>query len=376
MLDRGSRGMLVPLVILSLSSLVAGAVNPRWLEDVEQIPPPDTPQVTDVLAEYATVRLSLSLWDPQAISGDELKDIVEDPEVRNGVVRSLEQVLCTVSDTRVISRAAALFDASLLDEYDACVQIFGHSRNSQVERQVSILQTKPQIEIVQVTRFGTIWSLWSVSWTTLKVGDLYVSEAIMNNPYVPITEVEELAVQAMENVAQLSLNINIVEDDFNQLLRENLRSRRLYASVTSDEIETFASAALDYRDRFTYNPRGWYPLRIWGVSLLFGYSGLVGVLMLIAGCRRRWLDQKGRAPQEVVNLGSAEYVDDLLLHSPSSTLVPRSMSRTGLHQTLSFDESDTDGTPSLVSSLGAPYAGTEEIPAKNESKSWFSMLHG
>lgn len=359
--------MIVLLVVLYLV-VVAAKPQPqtRWLEEE------DTPQLSDaVVGDYATVRLSLSLWDPQSLSGQELAEVIADPILQNNVVRSLQQVLCSVSDTRIVSRAAALFDESLLDDYDVCVQTYGRPRKSGLGRRVTVLQTQPEIETVQVTRLGVVWSLWSVSWTTLRVGDLYVSEAIMNNPYVPITDVEELAVRAMENVAQLSLNINIMEDDFDDLLRTNLRSRRLYASVTSDEIETFAAAAIDYKERFTYSPRLWYPLRLWGFTMLLSLFSIVTLLMLAASCRRRRLEHlaKHSSPREVLNLGSAEYVDNLLLHSPSSNFQPK-LGSTSIEGGGNGLCEPCDDSPSVVSSLGTPYGDVQADPSDERPKTW------
>jgi hypothetical protein len=183
---------------------------------------------------------------------------------------------------------------------------------------------------------GYQWTVWTIQYTIVQIGDVYIEEAIQNHPSQPdynttdttntdlnIQDVSQAAVQSMIAVLQLTVDVNCMDGTLDTILQSTRRSTSsrsdqhlendpfLYCSpvvavvvhndtttnpttTTTDEyyndnfmIRKWSTIYETYQQRYTYTPRLWYPMRIAGLCLLATTLFLLLGLCTLSRRRRR-----------------------------------------------------------------------------------------
>jgi hypothetical protein len=225
------------------------------------------------------IRISLSIWAAQVDSEADLLIVLEHDSVQNGIANAVLQVLCSVTDLRLVDRAGTFFDTEILDMFDTCRQFSGRGRRERDRRrrrrtQEASSSTSPMPAVVSAWHKTAVmlrvsddllWSTWTFTFPVLRVGQLYIEEAMMNNQGISIADIGDAAVEALEQVSQLALDVSMMEGKLDDILHRTVDARILYASPVLQETSVFPTAALDYEENFQFNARLIYPMRVCGV---------------------------------------------------------------------------------------------------------------
>jgi hypothetical protein len=211
----------------------------------------DSRQLQD---EEENLVLEFSLWHPRfraqdAISGD--SDLFLDP-----VLDIVQNFLCDETDLVVMQ-----------DDQDVCQRTENPEGQSKIAYSNFVVSDGAQDHIR--------WTTWVFSYGILRVGDLFVDQA---------NEVMD-GQEAMENVAQLALDVQILEGAMDERL-EDLRARM---SLVGQESEAFEEVVLDFMQYWDYSA-GAKALRWVGVVMLL--VNLVMLTLLTRLGRERRLDRE------------------------------------------------------------------------------------
>jgi hypothetical protein len=175
---------------------------------------------------------------------------------------------------------------------------------------------------------GYQWTVWTIQYTIVQIGDVYIEEAIQNHPSqqntdLDIQDVSQAAVQSMIAVLQLTVDVNCMDGTLDTILQSTRRTSSssdkhleedpfLYCSpvvavvvnndtstnptttTTTDEyyndnfmIRKWSTIYETYQQRYTYTPRLWYPMRIAGLCLFATTIFLLLGLYTLSRRRRR-----------------------------------------------------------------------------------------
>lgn len=157
------------------------------------------------------------------------------------------------------------------------------------------------------------WTVWTVTYTALRIGDIYFAEALQNDPTMETNgvEMQNAALYAMQQVLQLALNVNAMNGRFDTLLqRQNfgLKTIPIYSSPLRHEIERFPAARLatessgwdkdNNNNTAMFMPRVWYPMRFAGMILLVATIGFLWTLFRAAKRRRKRIVLSSQSQQQ------------------------------------------------------------------------------
>jgi hypothetical protein len=158
----------------------------------------------------------------------------------------------------------------------------------------SILDAAPYaISVVPVNDDGFAWTVWTLQYTLLQVGDVYVTEALQNYPADgDIAALAPAAAQSLRAVLQLTLDVNAATLDALLLSRRSNGTSSfddddaaLYVSPVEEALRKWqALAAQDAPN--DWQPRTWYPLRTAGL-VLWVLTVLVAASLPRLAARRR-----------------------------------------------------------------------------------------
>jgi hypothetical protein len=157
----------------------------------------------------------------------------------------------------------------------------------------SILDAAPYaVDVVPVQDGPYQWTVWTLQYTLLQVGDVYIAEALQNAgaDNLDIATLAPAAAQSMRAVLQLTLDVNGMDGTLDALLQQpnttTLRDARLYCSPVQEARNKCATIAAQYASSF--QPRTWYPMRMAGLVLwVLTAMAMVGLPHLAARRRRR-----------------------------------------------------------------------------------------
>jgi len=297
---------------------------------------------------YEDEKLSLqaSLWFPSRNSPALLETFLEENELEDAVTASLEQLLCEESTDLVLTEQTSITrttttssssssntdnSTSTIDNNDndsgtprlQMVDVCGNynqrssssnsrrTRNRNLQQTTagdtpSILHRTPTVWIEQTSNQGFTWSVWSFEYQVLHVGEIFVEEAIMNansagggdaannDAGLTLTELAPAAVAAMQEVVQLTLDVNMMEGRLDEIFRERLPVVVYSLPVvvdSTDEEDYWSAAQADFEENYIFQPRTWYPMRYAGIALLVTTIG--GYLVLWKLAQRRRLKRGG-----------------------------------------------------------------------------------
>jgi hypothetical protein len=264
--------------------IVSTVWQPRSLAD-------DSSTTNDALQ----ISLELSIW-----SNDESAQtsLVNDDDstlaiaIRSSVVKSLQELWCTAL-TNVELLADDTRDNVCLD-HERIRQIrriqSDTNSNSNVTTQSMVRATPARItvraarsnETTSSSSLVLSWTEWKVTYTVVAIGDLYVAEAVQNNPTMDISAVPAAALLAMQAVWQLTLDVNAMDTTLDALLSKNVNTKQqpslvLVSSPLRHEVERFTAAATAAdaaqnaamsswnTTASSFEPRVIYPMRIGGI---------------------------------------------------------------------------------------------------------------
>lgn len=192
--------------------------------------------------------------------------------------------------------------------------------NDQPMEEPSIVYRTPSLNITAIRQAGYIWTIWTLEYDIYQVGDIYIYEALMNQPEllwtkyssnnnnnnntttttnnegngIQLLEIRNAALQAMQYVVQLATDVNIMEGKLDEIIKMQQQQSKLianesrmgtstklpndaivYSSPVGKEIMVWELAWEDYMTKYTYTARsGLYPMRLSGM-ILFVLNGII-----------------------------------------------------------------------------------------------------
>jgi hypothetical protein len=157
----------------------------------------------------------------------------------------------------------------------------------------SILDAAPYaVDVVPVQDGPYQWTVWTLQYTLLQVGDVYIAEALQNADHnLDIATLAPAAAQSMRAVLQLTLDVNGMDGTLDALLQQppnttTLLRKDVYCSPVQEARNKCATIAAQYASSF--QPRTWYPMRVAGIVLwVLTALAMVGLPHLAARRRRR-----------------------------------------------------------------------------------------
>lgn len=280
-----------------------------------------------IVEQQSEIHVSLSIWAAQLTTSDDHLALLYNKGVQEGVIDAVLQVLCTVTDLRLVDRAATFFDPEVLDMFDTCSTSRGRRRRrTQGEPlMAAVMSAWPEVSTMLRGSNDLLWSTWTMKFPLLRIGELYIVEAMMNNEGISLLEIDDAANEALEQVVQLAMDVNMMEREFDDILHRTVEEHILYAAPITQEKEMFTMAAFDYEKRFKFTARSIYPMRVCGVLMMFS-SILIFVLLIISSRLRRIRIQKEaeafqRDTPSIVQFRDSRGVEKLLEQSSPEALV-------------------------------------------------------
>ena len=298
---------------------------------------------------YLRMTLRFSVWFPD-FTDDSDYDIdvwSSDPDntIRKAVLNASLQTLCDEGDMMVVAFGDD-FDPSAAQ--DICVsrrnddggsssrrrrrrlEVTRHLEDSTNFGAPSILADDPHVMVRLRARDRFTWSIWTLRYTVLQIGDLYIQEALQNEPGLQFSELAQSSTNAMQQVAQLALDLSIMEGTFDLTLVSGLEISvegqpvRVHSSPIRREVETFGAVYNDLYAESVYEPETFSIMRISGVVLLLFTISTYFALPMLAKRRRRMLTRKAALAEKKrkeekqetgVLLDSPQGVEDMLQKS-------------------------------------------------------------
>jgi len=232
---------------------------------------------TRTLQDQLKMTLRFSLWFPDfnreglslaVLSGDET-DLI-----RQDVLQVVAQIICEEGEISIQNQ----------NGQDIC-------RSPETETYPSVLESSPEVIVRERSQDDVVFTTWIVRYLVDQVGDVFVNEALQNEPG-DISE--EAFVQAMQQSLQIALDVRIMERSFDALLKEafadNSRNPiRAYSSPIRKESETFGRIQNDLLVINTYTMKKWSAMRITGIVMAFIILVFTSVLNRLAMRRRKLL---------------------------------------------------------------------------------------
>lgn len=338
----GVRVLLLLLLLLLTPSVVwhtaaataAGTHSRRHIVDVTLLHEPKQQQQARHL-QYASLSssssnnnsnqwwlsLSFSIWIPMA-NADLNVTVYQDDDtnpIRVSILQALERLLCSQTDmiltdpTITTTTSSTTTTVAGSNVSNVCTRQqqqqssrYRHRSRRRKRRSLisssssstvtpSVLDRTPTaVQIVRRAESGWNYAVWNVSYAIVSIGDVYVEEALQNEPNIAIDAVEAAAVHAMQQVVQLAVDVNAMDGSLDQwiqqqqlLLQLNQRVTAVYSSPVQQEAVRFALAAADdARNTVPISPT-WYPLRTAGGVVLVLSIALWTTLGTLARYRRR-----------------------------------------------------------------------------------------
>lgn len=303
------------------------------------------------------VTLRFSLWFPDFWEEDyqELSsDDAENP-IRQGVLASVMDVICNEDDLIVTDPLVGdsdicpdrLYQSSdsgarttVVDELRRKLQ--DETRQADQHGPSSFLSSVPEVIVRTFQTEELLYSTWIVQYPVLLIGDIYIQEAIQNEPNLPYAKWWDSSVKAMEQVIQLALDVSIMEENFDTALRDSFKifmkePPRVYSSPIRKEEDGFGAVLEAMYEKNAYVKPTFSAMRAAGIVMLILTLLTMMALQKLAKRRRRAIIRQERKvdalrvplPEKKLDghlLVSPEGVEEML--ERSSSLLPGDPAKT------------------------------------------------
>jgi hypothetical protein len=278
--------------------------------------------VVSVLEEISAVSLTFSVAFPD----DEYSAVTLETRgnaAQQGVLEAVVQVLC--ESVRVVHGSA-----------NVCDLLEPQARFFQSNYDVSSLDADPNVIVTTVSSANMSWSTWDVTYTVQDLGqDMFnmIPPEKSDNAFL-------VALEMLQEGIQLALDISIMEEAFNMLLRDSVETRAV-ASPIGQEETIFASlpesSSISISD---FTPRMWNGLRFGGVAILsLTFLGYAALVYLSANRRKNILLQLAhQRKMDHIVLQTPDGVDALLAQSAQFSMPPHLQSQPAIG-----DSNDSEG---------------------------------
>jgi hypothetical protein len=229
-----------------ISSIVLVAALLAACEANEDVDPPRTLLVNSE-GQILRITLRFSLWFPNFEEEDyDLDSFSNDPDnnIRQGVTEAFLDVLCSESDLLVHGYFGN----------DVCkTRLYKSTENRRLDESSaaqfgapSIIASDPEVIVRRKGSEPLVWSTWIVSYPVLQIGDIHIQEALLDQPNLPFSLLADSSAKAMEQVAQLALDVSIMEGNFDRVLKETFEiimddPMRVYSSPVRKELDAFGT---------------------------------------------------------------------------------------------------------------------------------------
>jgi hypothetical protein len=360
-----------------------------------------TGSTTDTASALMQMTLRFSIWIPEFTDEDYKIDSLSTNEtdlIRRAVLLSTLDELCSEGSLRVMEYTV-VFDPLLgqdlcpsLSLNATAVKNGGDSRLRwlQSSRRRALLQgtnqssigypaiidKDPLVTVRRRARGSLTWSIWTLRYTVLQIGDIYIEEALQNQPELALSDLAESSVIAMQHVMQLGLDVAIMEGAFDESLAATFAQfsivqerqppdglvrlpLQVHSSPIRLEVETFTALNTELYTGDFYNVPKFSLMRLAGLALFFGTVVCLLFLQLLARRRRRAMTHASRVTpagrsrdgetEDTVVLGSRQGVEEMLQNSATPLQL-------GVAMTLA---------PSARAQMETKRAAFEKRPARN-----------
>jgi hypothetical protein len=286
----------------------------------------DRSLLLDSDGQLLKVTLRFSLWFPDNQNFD-VYALSNDKE--NAILRSILfstlDVICSEGDMAV--QNANQIDECQTRPYQSTPTVSPEDALGQFGAP-SVLSSVAEVIVRQIEGEGLVWSTWIVRYAVQQIGDLYVSEALMNQPELPFSVLADSAVEAMQQVLQLALDVSIMEGQFDTALRATMKTImkhpvRVFSSTLRNEQEVFGDVKEGLLAANVYEFKRFSTMRLSGILVMLWTLLTYYLLNKLAARRRKALIRKERQleahRQETLTepplLASPEGVEKMLAQS-------------------------------------------------------------
>jgi hypothetical protein len=267
------------LLLLCSSSSFSGAEEPL-------------PQTTTGLF---LLPMELALYDPTARTDHRSIDLRTATPI---VTAALQVIFCSLVQDLILvnEQNQNVCDSNHDNEADVTDSVVLNGNRTAASTLPSILDAAPysvDILLVQDDRLSSSsWTIWTLHYTILQVGDVYIAEALQNaNPLaagsggLDIASLAPTAAQSMHAVLQLTLDVNCMDGTMDAWLHQN--TTHFYCSPVEEARNKWAQVDAAYQQQSFVPRKGpWYPLRVTGI-VLWVLTVLVALGLPWLAARRR-----------------------------------------------------------------------------------------
>jgi len=271
--------------------------------------------------------LQLSIW--------KASDEVSSTRLYAGVLRTLQQVLCTELNDLVIvhdeeddqsrKNECLLYESSESsnkhESLDGGFKVFNltngiliddanseSAKNQKMgettlngEPQVSLQERSASVQNILSPEEELSWTVWTITYKVLGVGLNYWEQAMSDSGSSSV----EAALEVLRNVVQLAIDVSIMEGSFDEILRVNVR-QNVRSSPVGKEEEAYKNISRDDEvEESVFNDE----LKIAGYVIL-GFVATTFLLLQLVNWRRRKYHARLRKRAVEKNELTSRYGDD------------------------------------------------------------------